>query len=33
MAAKRDLVSMLDVERDLMGLLELAGTLNNRAHH
>jgi len=30
MAAKRDLISMTDVERDLMGLLELAGTLKNR---
>jgi len=30
-AGKRDLVSVLDVERDLMGLLELAGTLKNRA--
>jgi ornithine carbamoyltransferase len=30
-AAKRDLVSLLDVERDLIGLLELAGTLKNRA--
>lgn len=30
MVAKRDLVSMLDVERDLMGLLEFAGTLKNR---
>src|SRR3989337_21109 len=31
MAGKRDLVSMVDVERDLMGLLELTGTLKNRA--
>ena len=30
MAAKRDLVSVLDVERDLIGLLELAGNLKNR---
>ena len=31
MATKRDLVSVLDVERDLLGLLDLAGTLKNRA--
>ncbi len=31
MAGKRDLVSVLDVERDLMGLLELAGNFKNRA--
>ncbi len=31
MATKRDLVSVLDVEKDLMGLLELAATLKNRA--
>ncbi len=31
MAAKRDLVSVLDAERDLIGLLELAGNLKNRA--
>jgi len=30
MASKRDLVSVLDVERDLMGLLELAGNFKNR---
>src|SRR2546425_12939408 len=30
MAGKRDLVSLLDVERDLIGLLELAGNLKNR---
>jgi len=29
-ASKRDLVSVLDVERDLMGLLELAGNFKNR---
>jgi len=31
MASKRDLVSVLDVERDMMGLLELAGNFKNRA--
>ena len=31
MPAKRDLLSILDVERDLVGLLELAGNLKNRA--
>ncbi len=31
MAAKRDFLSVLDVERDLIGLLELAGNLKNRA--
>jgi ornithine carbamoyltransferase len=30
-AGKRDLVSILDVEKDLMGLLELAGNFKNRA--
>ena len=30
MAAKRDLISVLDVERDLIGLLELAGNFKNR---
>jgi ornithine carbamoyltransferase len=30
MAGKRDLLSMLDVEDDLVGLLELAGTIKNR---
>jgi ornithine carbamoyltransferase len=30
MARKRDLLSMLDVERDLVGLLELAGSIKNR---
>ena len=30
MASKRDLVSVLDVERDMMGLLELAGNFKNR---
>lgn len=30
MAAKRDLVSMLDVEKDLVGILELAATIKNR---
>ena len=30
MAAKRDLVSMLDVRDDLVGLLELAGKIKNR---
>src|SRR2546427_9674926 len=30
MASKRDLVSVLDVKRDLMGLLELAGNFKNR---
>jgi ornithine carbamoyltransferase len=30
MAGKRDLVSMLDVEHDLVGLLELAGSIKNR---
>ena len=30
MAGKRDLLSMLDVERDLVGLLELAGNIKNR---
>ncbi len=30
MAAKRDLVSMLDVREDLVGLLELAGKIKNR---
>ena len=30
MAAKRDLVSMLDVRADLVGLLELAGKIKNR---
>jgi len=30
MAAKRDLISVLDVERDLIGLLELAGSFKNR---
>ena len=31
MASKRDLVSVLDVEKDLIGLLELAGNFKNRA--
>jgi ornithine carbamoyltransferase len=31
MATKRDLISVLDVERDLIGLLELAGNFKNRA--
>ncbi len=31
MAQKRDLLSMLDVERDLVGFLELAANLKNRA--
>ncbi len=31
MAGKRDLISILDVERDLIGLLELAGNFKNRA--
>jgi ornithine carbamoyltransferase len=30
MAGKRDLVSILDVERDLIGILELAGNFKNR---
>src|SRR5437667_11163380 len=30
MGAKRDLVSMLDVKDDLVGLLELAGNIKNR---
>src|SRR5216117_1247338 len=30
MGAKRDLVSMLDVKDDLIGLLELAGKIKNR---
>src|SRR5437773_12473202 len=30
MGAKRDLVSMLDVREDLVGLLELAGKIKNR---
>jgi ornithine carbamoyltransferase len=30
MAGKRDLLSMLDVEEDLVGLLELAGNIKNR---
>ncbi|TLZ60637.1 MAG: ornithine carbamoyltransferase [Methanobacteriota archaeon] len=30
MAAKRDLLSIIDVERDLVGILELAGNLKNR---
>ena len=30
MAAKRDLVSMLDVEKDLVGILELAASIKNR---
>ncbi len=30
-AGKRDLVSILDIERDMMGILELAGNFKNRA--
>ncbi len=30
MAQKRDLLSMLDVEKDLVGILELAGSIKNR---
>ena len=30
MAGKRDLLSMRDVREDLVGLLELAGSIKNR---
>src|SRR5512136_2311501 len=30
MASKRDLLSMLDVEKDLIGILELAASIKNR---